>query len=424
MKQHITVVGAGFAGMAAAYELNSLGYAVTVLEARQRVSGRVWSKKLANGTTVELGAEWIGPGDHTVRDMAKRLNIPLANVGVDFLAREAMQGAAVSSEMQHETIRVAAQEIAAMDKTVIAKSTVDEFINNLPVSNDQKLLFSSRLQCSFGTHLSNIALRMLSDRSSTLRKYDAGVQGDTLYHRVVGGNHKIAIEIAARLQADDSADVHLGYKVTSIAHNETGVIIKGLADQESFEIKADAVIVAVPVKLLSELEFNPALPAEQADAFAKVPMGIAAKIAVGTKQPPPLRGLQDVKMPYWCWTGKGGDGSVRKAVTAFCGSTQAQENLATNSNDPTTWLRELQSANPDLDFEDEPILVDWSQDDLARGCYSAFDNPAADTIPFLSKPVGRLFFAGEHTAVASGTMEGAMASGLRASKDVVEVITL
>ncbi len=129
-------------------------------------------------------------------------------------------------------------------------------------------------------------------------------------------------------------------------------------------------------------------------------------------------------MPYWCWTGKGGDGSVRKAVTAFCGSTQAQENLATNSNDPTTWLRELQSANPDLDFEDEPILVDWSQDDLARGCYSAFDNPAADTIPFLSKPVGRLFFAGEHTAVASGTMEGAVASGLRASKDVMEVITL
>ena len=105
--------------MAAAYELNSLGLAVTVLEARQRVGGRVWSRKLANGTIVEMGAEWIGPGDDTVKEMAKRLNLSLVNVGVDFLTREVINDTAVSPQQQHETIQVAAQVLATMDKTAV-----------------------------------------------------------------------------------------------------------------------------------------------------------------------------------------------------------------------------------------------------------------------------------------------------------------
>ena len=109
-------------------------------------------------------------------------------------------------------------------------------------------------------------------------------------------------------------------------------------------------------------------------------------------------------------------------MTAFCGSTQAQQNLATDSSDPATWLSKIQAANPDLDFVDEPIMVDWSQDEWARGCYSAFDNPATDIIPLLSKPVGRLLFAGEYTDEDSATMQGALASGLRAASQVMNII--
>ena len=77
---------------------------------------------------------------------------------------------------------------------------------------------------------------------------------------------------------------------------------------------------------------------------------------------------------------------------------------------------------PDLSFVNDPIMVDWSQDEWARGCYSAFDNRATDLIPFLAQPVGRIFFAGEHTAVASATMEGALASGLQAARQISEVL--
>jgi len=423
MKHHIAIVGGGFAGMAAAYELNSLGVAVTVLESRDRVGGRVWSKKLPNGTTVELGAEWVGPADHYVRDMVKRLDLPLASVGVDFLVRDPMQGGPVSHELQHDTIRVASQTIAKMDQSVVDRETVSYLIDNLPVSEDRRNLFRARLQSSFGSDLSKIALRMMTDRDSPLRTYEDGVHGNDLYDRVVGGNQMIAKTIAAKLDDDDSAEIRLDHSVSLIAHDDSGVTVKGMTEGIPFEVKADGAVVAVPVKLLAELEFDPPLPEDHADAIARVPMGMAAKIAVGTKAPPSIRALQDIEKPYWCWTGKGGDGSVRKAITAFCGSTHAQETLATTSYDSTTWLNELQTANPDLEFVDEPIMVDWSQDDLARGCYSAFDNHATDTIPLLSKPEGRLFFAGEHTDKHSGTMNGGLSSGLRAAKEVMETIT-
>ncbi len=149
-------------------------------------------------------------------------------------------------------------------------------------------------------------------------------------------------------------------------------------------------------------------------------MGTAAKITVATRERPTLRAYHDAETPYWCWTGKGGDGKVRKVVTAFCGSLQPQEKLATNSSEPAVWFAILKSANTDLDFEGDPIMVDWSSDKWARGCYSAFSNHAADNIPYLTKSVGSVFFAGEHTAYNSATMDGAIESGLRAANQVRE----
>jgi hypothetical protein len=149
-------------------------------------------------------------------------------------------------------------------------------------------------------------------------------------------------------------------------------------------------------------------------------MGIAAKITVASSERPTLRAYHDVETPYWCWAGKGGDGKVRKVITAFCGSLQPQEKLATNSGEPAVWFNKLKSANPDLDFEGEPVMVDWSKDKWARGSYSAFSNQAADNIPYLTKSVESVFFAGEHTADNSATMDGAIESGLRAANQVHE----
>lgn len=121
----------------------------------------------------------------------------------------------------------------------------------------------------------------------------------------------------------------------------------------------------------------------------------------------------------------GGNGLVRKAVTAFCGSREAQQELAIASSGASGWLDVLRRANPDLrlDVDGAALFHHWSDDEWARGCYSAFDLPAAMSRPRLSEAVGRLAFAGEHTSSESATMEGALSSGLSAAEQVRAFLT-
>ena len=84
----VVVVGAGFAGLAAADALRRAGAEVVVLEARDRVGGRVWSTTLANGAAIELGAEFVLPGHDVVRETCARLGLELADKGMLYGDRE------------------------------------------------------------------------------------------------------------------------------------------------------------------------------------------------------------------------------------------------------------------------------------------------------------------------------------------------
>ena len=344
--------------------------------------------------------------------MLDRLGLSKAEIGVHFLQRRIIGGEPVSINEQWAAREIAAETLAAMLDKDIAKQSLGEFINNLPLKESQRKFFYSRVEISYGIDLNKVALRMMEKYPSSSQ---ASKNGDDYYYRVSSGNMSVAQTIADLLE-----DVGLGHEVRVVEYPKQGVIIRGTSADGPFQLELDGIVVAIPVKILAEIEFNPPLPVPIKNAIASVSMGTAAKITVATRERPTLRAYHDVKTPYWCWTGKGGDGKVRKVVTAFCGSDRPREKLATYSNQPAVWFEELKSANPDLDFEGNPVMVDWSQDKWARGCYSAFSNQATDDIPHLTKSVGSIFFAGEHTAFRSATMDGAIESGLRAANQVRE----
>ena len=412
MDKHIGIVGAGFAGMAAALELHDFDYKVTVLEARQRVGGRIWSTRLSNGEIVELGGEWIGSQDKHILGIVDRIGLSKVGIGVNFLQRKIVAGEPVSIEEQKAAIEIARKTLAVMNKKDIAASSIGDFINHLPLSSVQRKYFYSRLQISYGTDPKNVALRMMEHYAPPSHNSESEIDG---YYRVASGNMSVAQSISGRLE-----DIRFDHEVKLVKYHENKVIVGGASAGEPFQVALDGLVLAVPVKILAQIEFSPRLPFPIQNAIESVSMGSAAKFAVATSAEPPLRAHHDVETPYWCWTGKGADGNARKVLTAFSGSAKSLKELATGSNNPALWFQKIRTANQDLDFTGDPLMVDWSQDKWAGGCYSAFSNQAADNFSELTKSVGNLFFAGEHTADNSATMDGAIESGLRAANQVHE----
>ena len=95
------VVGAGLAGLVAADELQRAGADVVVLEARDRVGGRVWSRRLDNGAVVEMGAEFVLPGNTAIRELAERFGLGLWDKGMRYGQREPRGVDVTPDELAH-----------------------------------------------------------------------------------------------------------------------------------------------------------------------------------------------------------------------------------------------------------------------------------------------------------------------------------
>jgi monoamine oxidase len=402
------VVGAGLAGLASALNLHETGVPVTVLEARTRVGGRVRSVRLGNGAVAELGAEWIMAGDAAVLELAARFGIPAVPTGVDYKLREA-RGPEAASIAEQEAYLLAANDARARVSPGEATGlTLGRFLSSLEGTDTQRTTLRMRLQGTCATDLDRVALRVTDGER-------AFTPGRSTYFRLGPGNQRLAEAIAAALP-----DVRLGARVDRVEHDKRGVTVH-MGDRA---VRAGAVVVAVPLTMASRLGFEPALPEELSVALRELPMGVASKLAVATEGEPSLRAIQSTTEPMWCWVANGEDGRPRRAVASFAGSALAQEVLGTAAGDPGPWLARLRALNPDLSFGNEVRMQAWGTDPLTLGSYSAWDNRSWDRLERFTRTVGRIAFAGEHTAGPEqhGTMNGALLSGRRAAEQAREIL--
>lgn len=404
----VVVVGAGLAGLSAALSLHDAGVPVTLLETRDRVGGRVWSVSLDNGAVAELGAEWIMIGDDLLRDLARRFDVPLAETGVDYTLREARGPDAASIAEQEAHLSAADEVRAGIGDAEAVSMTLGAFLDTVPGNQAQRTTLRMRLQGTCAADPGRVTLRI----TDAERAFSPGAG---VYHRLGPGNQALAIAIAAALP-----DVRLGERVDALAHDAGGVTVRTATG----EIRAAAAVVAVPVTMAARLRFEPALPQEVFTALQELPMGVGSKLAVATVDRPSHRAIQSTELPMWCWAANGADGRPRSCLASFAGSPSAQEILRTAEGDPEPWVARLRALNPDLTFVGEPRLQAWATDPLTWGAYSAWDDRSWDRMDLFSQVVGRVAFAGEHTAGPAhyGTMEGALRSGVRAAGQVRQML--
>jgi monoamine oxidase len=390
----VAVVGAGLAGLAAAEELLRAGHDVVVFEARDRVGGRVWSRTLDNGAVVEMGAEFILPGNTVVEETARRLGLGLWEKGMAYGRREPRGAGPVSAD----DLRAAAALIeAAADPAISAAALLDR----LDLAATVREAIRARVEVSTAVPADQVGADEL-----------AGVAAfsDDPSRGVAGGNQSLARALAAPL----GDRVHLGNTVTAIAWTDDVVRLRvganasrGVAD----EFRADAVVLAAPAPAVAAIAFEPELPARLRDALAAVRYGHAAKLFVPLRERPPTSAVLSVPERYWTWTARAGD-DVQAVVHAFAGSQPALDALRV-ADGPERWLASLAQLRPDLALDpDGGLLSTWP-----GGAYSVHPPGGAD--PVLAERYGPFVLAGEHTAGPhAGLMEGALRSGLRAAEAV------
>ena len=421
----VVVVGAGIAGLAAASCLHRAGVPYVVLEARDRIGGRLHTVDLA-GVPVDLGGSWIHhPIGNPTSSLCAEYGIardpgdPIPTLAAFDRLEQRRLGRSEIDEMfrlvfdPFDEVVVKLRGRLAPDATAL--DAIDAFIADRGFAGAfarrarQGLL--AAVEAEAGDRADNQPLRWFG--------YEETYGGDLFGDLPRGGYRSVVDALAAGL------DVHLGAEVVSVEVTATGVTV-GCADG-SVETGSH-VVVSVPLGVLKRgrPRFDPALPPPVQAAVDALGFGRYEKIALRFEEPF-WRG-DDVSHSVVFPTGDEpamwvfdldafGAGPV---LCAHLFHSLTPYSLDRSPSDAVAWLTAILAEVVGHPVP-EPVaaaVTSWAHDPLTGGAYT-HDPPQADPSMFdaFAHPVaGRLLFAGEHTdRERTGYADGAYTSGLRAA---------
>jgi len=391
------VVGAGLAGLVAADELVRNGVEVVVLEARSRVGGRVWSQTLPNGAVVEMGAEYILPGNTAILELVDRFGLGLWDKGMRYGWREPKGGIGTTHEELGAAMGAAERELAERGGDA---GSAEEFLDSLDIPAGAREAILARVEIS----CANTADRVAAADLGGVAHID-----DEPSPSIAGGNQRLPLALAEEL----GDRVRLREPVRSIGWGDSVRV-----GSESGAVEADVAVIAVPAGVLDRISFEPALPDPLRAALGLVEYGHAAKLFVPLRTVAPPSAVMNVPERYWTWTATGYDDSPQPVVSAFAGSKPALDGLEVEAG-PSRWLDSLAGLRDDLDLDTSgATLSTWDDDPWVGAAYSTSPPPEVEAAT--REPAGPLAFAGEHTAGEFfALMEGAIRSGRRAARSLV-----
>ena len=400
----VVVVGAGFAGLMAAWRLTQDGCEVVVLEARDRVGGRVWSQELIPGdrrTVIERGAEFVLDGYDVLREVLAELGLELAGTTMSYYQREPRGGGLVAaSEVDECAAWVAAAAAAAARGTSLAEVAAGWAGQPAALA-----AYLSRMETTSGMNADRLTAAVAQDATAGF--------GSRPSWRVAGGNQQLATGLSRRL----GSAVRLDSPVRAVAQDHHGVHLS----TPGGTVRGDAAVIAVPMAVLRRLPIAPDVPGRQRAAWERSGLAHNAKLHMPLNRVPAASAVQSVPGRFWTWTASDMTAQVQPVLHAFAGTEQGLSALAV-ADGPATWAARAVALCPELDTDPaRAVLTTWNDDPWAGESYTADTLTAAPGDPdILAAPAGRIYFAGEHTAGHwAGLMEGALRSGQRAAGEVL-----
>jgi len=454
----VVVVGAGFAGLTAARAIRQAGRSVIVLEARDRVGGRVWNHDLGGGRVAERGGTFIGPTQDRVAALAKALGVntfPTYDTGEDLYVADGTRltysdtGATGIAPPDPQILAELATVIGQLDKLAATIDVQEPWAHpqaaawealTLQTWLDQQIVMSARFQ-----EVASLATRPIfgaepRELSLLFTLFYLASSGDELnpgtfernfstrngaqMSRFVGGSQLIALRVAQAL----GSGVVLGAPVRRISQTRSGVTVVS----DRLTVSAKRAIVAVPPTLAGRIAYDPLLPFQRDQLTQRYGQGVLSKVAA----------VYDT--PFWRTQGLTGqalsttspisatfddsppDGGIG-VVFGFVGGDNARAyGIMSPAARRAAVLDQLagffgdEARSPSGFFE-----TFWVGEEWTRGCPVGI--PSNGTLlaygQWLRQPVARIHWAGTETSTYwNGYMDGAVRSGERAAAEVLAAL--
>jgi monoamine oxidase len=444
LETDVAVVGAGLAGLAAARDLVAAGRDVVVLEARDRVGGRTLTERLDDGTPIDHGGQWIGPGQHRMARVAEKLGLetfPTYDEGENLLHFGGRRGRysgtiprlspAVLADMAQAQLRFdrMATRVPLEAPWTADRArewdgqTFESWIRRNAVTRGARELLTLYSEAVFASEPADLSLlhALFYTHSGNGVDVLAGTRDGAQQDRFVDGAQGVALGLAAAL----GERVRLSQPVRRI--DRTGDAVALLTD--AMLVQARHAVMSVPPPLTSRIRWEPALPTARDQLLQRMPMGAVIKIHLVYEE------------PFWR------DEGLTGQATTDAGPIKITFDNSPASGSPGVLLGFAEGAGARtlgaLDAGDRRRQVlasfgelfgapalrpldylerDWTAEEWSRGCYAAMFTPGTWTQlgPALRTPVDRIHWAGTETAtVWCGYMDGALQSGERAAAEIL-----
>lgn len=441
----VVVVGAGLSGLTAARHLEASGLSVVVLEARNRVGGRTWTKHLDDGTPIEVGGQWIGPGQARVNALLRELEIGTypTPIGGDVLREVSGTVRRAADSANQWTADEAADLAQSVDALTTIADQIDveqpwasagagawdaitfrEWVLATCATTAVQEMWSNVVGGIWASDTYNVSLLHIATGVAAAKGGFAAmtsVVGGAQQDRIIGGAQGISIELAKRLRRA----VTLEAPARRIVNGADHVII----DSDQLSVQASYAIVTVPPALAARITYDPPVSAVRDQLSQRLKLGAAIKVNVV------------YSCPFWRESGLAGqyrtsdgpiamtyDNSPRESsLGILVGFVEADRSFGFGElpehERRAAVLEQLTRAfGPEAGEPLEYVEQDWSKDPWSRGVHQSLFGPGTWTHlgHALRRPEGRIHWAGSETATEWVCyMEGAIQSGERAAREIV-----
>lgn len=456
------VVGAGYAGLSAARQLNLAGVDVLVVEARERVGGRVWTQRSSCGAVVDHGGQWIGPGQRHLQDLADQFGVvtfPTFTTGEGVEIRDGERhtysGLVPTSDRYAAAegieaildLDLKATEIPleapweAPGASELDEQTLGSWLTSNVSSGSARATVATAVKGVFGAEPGEMsllfALFYLHSGGGLMNL--ARTTGGAQERRFEGGAQQLALRIAEEL----GDRVILSSPVSGIDHGSESVVAtispgpSAVGDAraqrtQAHRIRARRAVVAMPLAVSARMHWSPHLPVSRDHLAMRAPMGRVTKVhAVYEK-------------PFWRDEGLNGqvvatDGMLRLTFDdsprdashgVIVGFVAGDQYDAFASAKPERrhdmLLTDLVRAfGPKASSPVELLEQDWPAEAFTGGGPVTVMGTGALTKfgHSLRQPVGPVHWAGTETAIEwTGYIDGAISSGARAASEVLSAL--